>query len=85
MWTDYYAVEDGRLYELQETVTSWGDRRVECIGRKHCYDFGVKRNAYPTREAAKTAAELKIYKRLTSLRRQIARLEALRFDETAIA
>jgi hypothetical protein len=79
VWISKYALSEG-IKEAEDSYDSGGYVHVLLPGAafRQCYKFGT--DAHLTREAALAAAESMRTKKIASLKKRIAKLEALRFE-----
>ena len=75
IWNSKYALTEGLIEQDGEEV---GDSMVK-VGRLQ-YLHGEGKEWHRTRESAAARAELMRKAKIASVRKQLARLEALRFD-----
>lgn len=74
-----YALAKGKITTAAANVKRWADES-EWIYLSWSESFRVGRHAHRTAEAALAAAEAERTKKIASLRKQIAKLEALTFS-----
>lgn len=87
MWTDYYSNVTGKIYEVK--VCEDDNNYFTCIGhtsKSRSYDpkhgsWWFQRHCHETKEAAIKSAEYKLKRRITSLKKQLERLEGYNFSE----
>jgi len=80
VWVSKYALTDGIEEADAKPYTNAGYVNAGAAGRHYALKLGE--DAHETREAAVADAEKRRTARIASLRRQIARLEKLSFEET---
>jgi hypothetical protein len=78
IWNSKYALTEGLIEQEGEEVGEVGSSMVQ-IGSMQ-YLYGEGKEWHRTRESALARAEVMRKAKIASLRKQLARLEALRFD-----
>lgn len=82
VWITKHALEPGRgILHLEKTGLSYGKVLVAFPGQAWARSYFPGSEAHETQEAAIAKAEQMRLKKIEQLKKQIARLESLRFDE----
>lgn len=79
-WLSKYALSDGIVSEVRVQACKPGDEYIYAVGYQGTW-FRRGRDIHETKAEAIKAAEAMRIKKIASLRKQIAKLEALKFEE----